>query len=68
MKASLLFDTSHLRFEGNGIADINAEMLYITNVNKKRLDFFTKEFIETYGKNDCRYTGHIYRNNFTKII
>lgn len=56
MKANLLFDISHLRFTGQGEADINAEMLFVTNIDKKRTEFFTQAFIKTYGLNDTRYS------------
>ena len=56
MEGKILFDISHLRFEGNGIADVNAGSLFLTNNDELRNEFYTEKFIRANGIGDIRYT------------
>lgn len=55
MQGNILFDISHLRFEGNGIADFNASMAQMSNIDSHRNHFYTEKFVKTFGQNACRY-------------
>ncbi|MES2704673.1 MAG: hypothetical protein V4649_18680 [Bacteroidota bacterium] len=55
MQGNILFDISHLRFEGSGTADFNAGMALMSNIDSKRNEFYTERFTKTFGQNACRY-------------
>lgn len=55
MDCKVLFDISHLRFERQAIADVNNGMFFLSNVDKKREDFYTEIYKKQYGLNDINY-------------
>jgi len=55
MKARILFDISHLKLEGTGEAIVNAGVVTLSNIDKKREVFFTNEFKKYFGTHAIRY-------------
>jgi hypothetical protein len=56
MKVRVLFDISHLKFEGAGEAVVNTGAVIISNIDKKRESFYTPEFKNYFGTHSMRYT------------